>query len=287
VLLAGIGHATDSAEVTRRGSFTSFNSTRQAAMQAYAMAGVNPGEVDFAEVHDAFTIFEVIGSEDLGLFPPGKGWQAALQGQSEAEGLRPVNPSGGLKARGHPVGASGLAQVVEAYWLLTGQVEPERRLPREPRIALAHSIGGLGNNNLVTILTLVGDDARPTQTWRPEFSPEIYPPSPPRPDPLPDRVYGRVRGATVLYNPPEGFDAPLGLCLARTSQGWATLAHMDPRRPLLTGARVRLDLRDGLYFATGVGDPAWPWLSMRRVWRRIPGALHQLRPQAVKRPATS
>ena len=275
VLLAGIGHATDSAEVTRRGSFTSFNSTRQAAMQAYAMARVNPSEVDFAEVHDAFTIFEVIGSEDLGLFPPGKGWKAALEGASGPEGTTPINPSGGLKARGHPVGASGLAQVVEAYWLLTGMVQPDQKLPAEPHVALTHSIGGLGNNNLVTILTRPGPESETGETWRPEFAPEIYPLSPARPDPLPEKVYGRVRAATVLHNPPEGFAAPLGLCLVRASMGnWATLAHMDPERPLLTGARVRLELHDGFYQAFPVGDPAWPILSAQRAWRRA-GALAQ------------
>ncbi|MBI5524198.1 MAG: thiolase family protein [Desulfarculus sp.] len=273
VRLAGMGHATDSAAVTRRQGLTSFNSTRKAAAQAYAMAQVNPQEVDFAEVHDAFTMFEVIGSEDLGFFPPGQGWRAALEGRTGPEGERPINPSGGLKARGHPVGASGLAQVVEAYWLLTGQVDAARRLPREPKVALTQSIGGLGNNNLVTILVPASRPLHQPGSWQTSFSLPLMPLAPPRPEPPPGEVTGKVLACTLLHTPPEGFTAPLGLAMVRTAQGWLTLAHTDPEHQPALGSTVLLRLEGGLFRAVQVGDLAGTWLRTRSAWRRLPTSL--------------
>jgi acetyl-CoA acetyltransferase len=113
------------------------------------MAGFGPERVDFAEVHDAFSPFELISLEDLGLFPPGKAGRATLDGETSREGRLPVNPSGGLKARGHPLAATGLAQVVECVWQLTGAAGPRQVAGR---VALAHSIGGLATNNWVTLL---------------------------------------------------------------------------------------------------------------------------------------
>ncbi len=273
VRLAGIGHATDSAEVARRGSLISFNSTRQAAMQAYAMAQINPDQVDFAEVHDAFTMFEVIGSEDLGFFAPGRGWRAVLAGETQAEGRLPINPSGGLKARGHPVGASGLAQVVEACWLLTGKVAPERRLAREPRVALTQSIGGLGNNNLVTILVPASRPIYPTAPWRSSFTPVIHPPRPAPPAEPPARIGGRLLAATLLRRPPEGFASPLGLALVQTRAGWATLAHFEGERPPRPGASVRLELsEEGLYRLKALRSLARPLSPLQRWLRRLQGA---------------
>lgn len=117
------------------------------------MAGITPKDVDFAEVHDAFTPFEIIGSEDLGFFEKGTGWIALLNGETNTNGVLPINPSGGLKARGHPVGASGLAQIVEAAWQL-GLRAGKRQLEKAG-IGLTQSIGGLATNNLVTILQVV------------------------------------------------------------------------------------------------------------------------------------
>jgi len=113
---AVIGHGARhrTAQLQERDVFTSFPATKIAAARAYQMAGTSPQGIDFAEVHDAFTPFEIISSEDLGFFPPGKGGDAVLDGKTALNGTLPINPSGGLKARGHPVGASGLAQVVEA-----------------------------------------------------------------------------------------------------------------------------------------------------------------------------
>jgi len=258
VRLAGVGHATDSAEVCRRGSLTSFNSTRRAALQAYAMAQVNPAEVDFAEVHDAFTLFEIIGTEDLGFFAPGQGWRAAREGRTGPEGALPINPSGGLKARGHPVGASGLAQVVEAYWQLTHQLPPERRLAGEPEIALTQSIGGLGNNNLVTILVPAGRPLYPVGPWQSDFAPSLAPARPAPPAEPPAEGFARLAAATRLHTPPEGFDAPLDLALAVTREGWATLCHWQDQEAPRVDQAVRLTLDQGLYQAAPVSDPGRP-----------------------------
>ena len=96
------------------------------------MAETSPQGIDFAEVHDAFTPFEIITSEDLGFFPPGKGGEAAVERKTALEGPLPINLSGGLKARGHPVGASGLAQVVEVTKTLRGTNAIQARVQARP-----------------------------------------------------------------------------------------------------------------------------------------------------------
>ena len=148
VRLSGVGQGTGVLSLQDREVFTSFPSTQIAAARAYAMANTGPKGIDFAEVHDAFTPFEIISTEDLGFFPPGKGGDAVVDGKTTIEGALPINLSGGLKARGHPVGASGLAQVVEVTKTLRG-VRPWRR---EFKRGLTQSTGGLGTNNFVTIL---------------------------------------------------------------------------------------------------------------------------------------
>src|SRR5947209_11783077 len=121
VRVAGIGQGTDTLAVRHRRQLTAFTATRMAAREAYAMAGFGPERVDLAEVHDAFAPFELISLEDLGLVPPGKAGRATLDGETALDGRLPVNPSGGLKARGHPLAATGLAQIVECVWQLTGR----------------------------------------------------------------------------------------------------------------------------------------------------------------------
>src|SRR4030043_434213 len=128
VKVSGIGHATDTSALRHRASFTSFNSTKEAAIKAYTMAQLNPSDIQFGEVHDAFTPFEIIGTEDLGFFPPRQGWKAVEEGVTSIQGRLPINPSGGLKARGHPVGASGLAQIAEVFWQLRGDGEAIRQV---------------------------------------------------------------------------------------------------------------------------------------------------------------
>jgi acetyl-CoA acetyltransferase len=135
--------------VRHRHDLTSFRATQAAARAAYAMAGFGPERVEFAEIHDAFSPFELISLEDTGLLPFGKAGRATLDGETALDGRLPINPSGGLKARGHPLAATGLAQIVECVWQLTGRAEG-RQLAGG--VALAHSIGGLATNNWVTLL---------------------------------------------------------------------------------------------------------------------------------------
>ena len=149
VRVAGIGQGTDTLAVRHRRTLTRFRATQVAAAAAYAMAGFGPERVDFAEVHDAFAPFELISLEDLGLVPAGKSGRVTLDGETALDGRLPINPSGGLKARGHPLAATGLAQIVECVWQLTGTAGG-RQLSGQ--IALAHSIGGLATNNWVTLL---------------------------------------------------------------------------------------------------------------------------------------
>lgn len=149
VRVAGIGQGADTLAVRHRQELTSFRATSAAARAAFAMAGFGPEQVDFAELHDAFTPFELIALEDIGLVPAGKASKATLDGETALDGRLPVNPSGGLKARGHPLAATGLAQVVECVWQLTGRAVGRQV---EGTVALAHSIGGLATNNWVTLL---------------------------------------------------------------------------------------------------------------------------------------
>lgn len=148
VRFAGVGQGTDTLAVRHRSDLTTFRATQMAAREAFAMAGFGPERVDFAEVHDAFAPFELIALEDIGLIPPGKAGRATLDGETALDGRLPINPSGGLKARGHPLAATGIAQVVECVWQLTGLAEGRQVAGR---VALSHSIGGLATNNWVTL----------------------------------------------------------------------------------------------------------------------------------------
>jgi acetyl-CoA C-acetyltransferase len=152
VKVAGVGHGTDRiALADRRGD--GLRATQLAATKAYKDARLTPEEVDFAELHDAFSILEIIDSEDVGLFPRGEGWKALADGTTSRDGELPINVSGGLKARGHPVGATGLAQVAEVVWQLRGQADG-RQLD-DVHVGLTQNIGGFGSNNLVTIMRRV------------------------------------------------------------------------------------------------------------------------------------
>jgi acetyl-CoA C-acetyltransferase len=149
VRVAGIGQGTDTLAVRHRHDLTSFRATQAAAREAFQMAGFGPERVDVAEIHDAFAPFELISLEDLGLVPPGKAGRATLDGETALDGRLPVSPSGGLKARGHPLAATGIAQIVECTWQLMGRADGRQV---DGRVALAHSIGGLATNNWVTLL---------------------------------------------------------------------------------------------------------------------------------------
>ena len=149
LFLVGSGQASDGA-LPDRETLSSIPAAEIAGRQAYAMADLSPEDVDLAEVHDCFTIAEIMASEDLGFFPHGEGWKAVMEGKTARDSQRPINTSGGLKAKGHPVGASGVGQVVEIWKQLQG-IAGERQVPGNPRIGLTHNVGGSGQTCVVNI----------------------------------------------------------------------------------------------------------------------------------------
>jgi len=249
IRVTGLGHATDTLAVRHRDSFTSFKSTRLAALQAYNMAKVNPQDISLAEVHDAFTPFEIIGTEDLGFFPPGEGWKAVEEGLTTIQGRLPINPSGGLKARGHPVGASGLAQIAEVFWQLRGDVEAIRQV-QGARIGLTQNIGGLANNNLVTILERTDRYRAIPVYWKSEFNPGNTAPAAIPKDP-PSATEGILETFTTLYTTPEGVPSPLTLGFVRTETGSKVLARSRVEN-LEIGWKVKLEKEDELYYIVAV-----------------------------------
>ncbi len=147
--LIGSGQASDGALPDRENLY-SIPAARIAGEQAYEMAGLQPDDIDFAEVHDCFTIAEIMASEDLGFFPRGEGWKAAMEGKTARNGVHPINTSGGLKAKGHPVGASGVGQMNEIWKQLHGNAG-QRQIEGNPKIGLAHNVGGSGQTCVVNI----------------------------------------------------------------------------------------------------------------------------------------
>jgi acetyl-CoA C-acetyltransferase len=149
IFVIGSGAASDG-PLHARSSLTSIPSAKLAADKAYEMAGVSASDVKLAEVHDCFTIAEIIATEDLGFFEEGKGGKAAEEGQTSRTGSKPINTSGGLKSKGHPVGASGAGQVVEVWKQLRGQAG-DRQLSGNPDLGLTHNVGGTGQTCIVNI----------------------------------------------------------------------------------------------------------------------------------------
>lgn len=149
VKITGVGHATDTIALSSRKDITWLASTHQAAKQAYAMAGKEPKDIDFCEVHDCFTIAEICVVEALGFVEKGKGGKAVEDEWTSLRGKIPVNPSGGLKAKGHPVGATGVAQAVEVVKQLRGEAGP--RQVKEAIVGLTQNMGGSGGSSLVHI----------------------------------------------------------------------------------------------------------------------------------------
>lgn len=148
----GVGHATDYHAFQHRLSLTSMNATRVAAERAYKMAGLKAEDIDVFELHDAFSILELVNMEDLGLAKPGTAISMVKDGLTEVEGSSPVNTTGGLKARGHPTGGTGIAQIRDAILQLRGN-SPKGLQVESPRNALCHNIGGFGNNMVVSIFS--------------------------------------------------------------------------------------------------------------------------------------
>jgi acetyl-CoA C-acetyltransferase len=149
----GIGLAAVSGQPYYKPSFgyVGFEATVRAAEQAYAQAGIGPAEVDFAEVHDCFTITEILNYEDLGFCARGEGGRFVEDGRAALGGEKPVNPSGGLKSYGHPVGATGVRMIYELATQLRGRAG-ERQVDGA-RIGLAHNLGGPGAISCVSILS--------------------------------------------------------------------------------------------------------------------------------------
>ena len=154
ILVSGIGQATDCIALAQRKDITRLEATVLAAERAYKAAGVGPEDIDFAEVHDCFTIAEICAIEALGFCKTGQGGRFTEEGWSARSGRKPINPSGGLKSKGHPVGATGVAQIVELVEQLRGEAG-ERQLAKA-RCALAQNMGGTCGSAVVSILTREG-----------------------------------------------------------------------------------------------------------------------------------
>jgi len=149
VYIIGSGHGTDAIGLYERDNLTSLKATKIAAKEAYEMAGLEPQDIDIAEVHDCFTIAEIMAYEDLGFCKPGEGGKFIESGIPMLDGELPINMSGGLKAKGHPVGATGVAQLYEIFLQLTGQAD--KRQIDGCEIGLTQNLGGSGATCIVHI----------------------------------------------------------------------------------------------------------------------------------------
>jgi acetyl-CoA C-acetyltransferase len=151
IYVAGIGQGSGYSLHAKK-DLTSFEATRAAAQEAYGMSGLTPEDIQFSEVHDCFSIAEILHVEDLGFFKPGEGHKAVAEGQTRLDGPKPINTSGGLKTKGHPVGATGVAQLYEVWVQLRGKAG-KRQVPKPNlRVGGAHNLGGTGGTCTFTIL---------------------------------------------------------------------------------------------------------------------------------------
>jgi acetyl-CoA C-acetyltransferase len=151
VRVAGIGQGSGRG-LHASEDLTSFEATRYAAQEAYGMSGLQPKDIQLSEVHDCFSIAEILHIEDLGFFPPGDGVHAVAEGQTRLDGPMPINTSGGLKCKGHPVGATGVSQLYEVWKQLRGEAGPRQVPKKDLRIGAAHNLGGTGGTCTFTIL---------------------------------------------------------------------------------------------------------------------------------------
>lgn len=147
--LVGSGHAGDTITLYTKKSITSFAAAKLAAKQAYDQAKLTPVDIDFAEVHDCFTITQIINIEDLGFAEPGHGGDLIAEGVTALDGKKPINPSGGLKAKGHPIGATGISQIYEVITQLRGDAGP--RQLKKADIGLTHNLGGTAATCVINI----------------------------------------------------------------------------------------------------------------------------------------
>jgi acetyl-CoA C-acetyltransferase len=151
IWITGAGQGSGALSLSDRPPFTTFAAARSAAKMAYDMSGKGPQDIQVAEVHDCFTIAEVVAMEDLGFYEPGTAVQAVKDGETKRDGSRPINTSGGLKSKGHPVGATGCSQAVEIFKQLRGRAEGERQIKQPLTCGLTHNVGGSGATAVVHI----------------------------------------------------------------------------------------------------------------------------------------
>ncbi len=150
IRIAGIASATDTHCVHNRKDPLQLNAVRIAAEKAYTMANLAPSDISFAELHDAFSILELAISEEIGFFERGKSFLAVRKGETAIDGKLPINTSGGLKSKGHPVGATGVSQAVELVRQLRGEAEEGRQV-KDPKFGMSVNFGGFGNNVVALI----------------------------------------------------------------------------------------------------------------------------------------
>ena len=152
VWIRGVGYSSDTANLSRRDDYVGLEAAVRAARQAYSRAKISPGDIDVATAHDCFSIAELMAYEDLGFFKKGEGAKMIREGQTELGGKIPVNLDGGLKAKGHPIGATGVSMAVEITKQLRGEAG-RRQAPIRKGNGLVHNIGGTGHYAYVTILS--------------------------------------------------------------------------------------------------------------------------------------
>jgi acetyl-CoA C-acetyltransferase len=152
IWIRGVGYSSDTANLSRRDDYVGLRAAVRAAANAYSMAKVSPGDIDVATAHDCFTIAELMAYEDLGFCKKGEGATMIREGQTEIGGKIPVNLDGGLKAKGHPIGATGVSMAVEITKQLRGEAG-RRQAPIKNGVGLVHNIGGTGHYAYVTILS--------------------------------------------------------------------------------------------------------------------------------------
>ena len=154
-MVAGTGAASDYVAVHDRPSMTRLEAASRAAEQAYRMAGIGPDDIDFAEVHDCFAIAELLAYEDLGFCQRGGAGRLVEDGVTQLGGAKPVNASGGLIGKGHPIGATGTGQIYEVVNQLRGRAKDAERQIKDARYGLTHNVGGSGASVAVHVLKAV------------------------------------------------------------------------------------------------------------------------------------
>lgn len=153
VWIEAIGYSSDTANLSKRENYVGLEASVKAAKMAYKVAGIEPKDLDVATVHDCFTIAEIMAYEDLGFCRKGEGARMIREGETEIGGIIPINIDGGLKAKGHPIGTTGVSMLGELTKQLREEVKPRRRqAPLKNYRALAHNTGGTGHYCYVTIL---------------------------------------------------------------------------------------------------------------------------------------